>query len=417
MTETADRITVELPVESKSFRAARNIAKILNKAGFEAWLVGGSVRDMVMGIEPHDWDIATSATPDRVLKLFDRTIPVGVQFGVVIVRMSGFDFEVATFRADCGYSDGRRPDEVRFTDLREDVLRRDFTMNGLALDAETGTVVDLVGGISDIREGLIRAIGDPDLRFEEDRLRQLRAVRFAAVTGFEIEPATLEAIRRNAAFISRVSVERISAEFQKMLLARDPARGFVLAAGTGLLAAAIPELPQGDAQRLTALVIDRLRGSGAGLMWAALLRELGHEGATATLRRLKRSNRDITEVSGIIENSQDATSLPLNDVAATKRLVRRPWFDEGVRLLEASLAATGESLEPVELARKLAAGYTQDELNPPQLVTGNDILAAGAARGPGIAGLLREIEDEQLRGSINTRPQAIEFIRKRTGGN
>lgn len=411
MTDFAERTSVALPIDSGSFRAARRISQILKKAGFEAWIVGGSVRDLIMGLEPHDWDIATSATPDRVLALFDRTIPVGVQFGVVIVRMAGLDFEVATFRADCGYSDGRRPDLVRFTDLREDVLRRDFTVNGLALDADTGEVVDMVGGLADIRDGLIRAIGDPELRFREDRLRELRAVRFAAVTGFAIEPATFLAIRRNAAFVDQVSVERISGEYTKMLQGTDPATGFSLAVESGLLAATIPELSDADQNRLAVGVLDRLKGSGILLMWAAILAPLDASGAEAVMRRMKQSNRDMAGVSAIIENMRDTEKLPVPDVAVEKRLLRRPWFAEGLRLLQARLSIAGGSMKPVEIAHDLLGRYSDADLNPAALVTGNDVLAAGAASGPGIARTLREIEDGQLCGSITTREQALEFIR------
>lgn len=405
--------SVRLPVDSTAFRSARAISRTLKDAGHEAWIVGGSVRDLIMGIVPHDWDIATSARPEQVLSLFDRTVPVGVQFGVVIVRKSGLDFEVATFRADCGYSDGRRPDGVRFTDLREDVLRRDFTVNGLALDADTGEVVDLVGGLADIRSRVIRAIGDPELRFAEDRLRQLRAIRFAAVTGFEIEPATFAAIKRNPASIGSVSVERIAAEYTKMLAAADPAAGIALALDSGLLAATMPELRDDESNRMAIKVLDALKGSDTMLMWAALLMQLGPAGAAGTMHRLKQSNRDAAAVSTILENMEGATRLPMTDVAMEKRLLRQPWIEEGLRLLAACTAISGGSMAPVEIAGSKLAGYSESDLRPAPVVTGNDCLALGAVAGPGIAATLREIEDEQLRGRITTRDQAIEFIRNK----
>ncbi len=412
MTDDAVTTSVVLPEGSASFRAARRISRTLKGAGHDAWIVGGSVRDLVMGIEPHDWDIATSARPEQVLALFDRTIPVGVKFGVVIVRMAGMDFEVATFRADCGYTDGRRPDGVRFTDLREDVLRRDFTVNGLAMDADTGVVIDLVGGMADIGNRLIRAIGDPELRFGEDRLRELRAVRFAAVTGFAIEPATLDAIRRNAVFIGSVSVERIAAEYTKMLTAGDPAGGFRLAVESGLLAETIPELCDPGENDLAIRTLDLLNGSGACVMWAAVLAQLGPAGAITAMHRLKQSNRDAAAVSSILEIAADAVSFPPADLAVEKRLLGRELIAEGLRLAEARFVAAGKSTGPIITARKKLAGYSRADLHPAPLVTGNDCLAAGAASGPGIARTLREIEDEQLRGAISTRAQALEYIRK-----
>ncbi|HOD06494.1 MAG TPA: CCA tRNA nucleotidyltransferase [Myxococcota bacterium] len=405
--------SVRLPLESESFETARGICRVLGRAGFEAWIVGGSVRDLVMGVSPHDWDIATSATPDKVISLFPRTIAVGVQFGVVIVRMHGLDFEVATFRADTGYSDGRRPDSVRFTDLREDVLRRDFTLNGLALDPETGAVVDLVGGIQDIADRLIRAIGDPEMRFQEDRLRPLRAIRFAAVTGFMIEPLTFEAIRRNAPFITQVSVERIAAEYSKMLTARDPSTGYRLAAASGLLAATIPELDPGDPT--TPLVLDRLKGSAGDLMWAAMLHRVGPAGAADTLRRLKMPGRDCTAVSSIIQTALDLRTIRIDDVAAHKRILRRQSTPDALRLLRAWLEASGSTRTPAETADELLARYDTAALNPPALINGNDVLAAGIPNGPGIAAILKQVEDAQLRGSIGTREEALEMLARARG--
>lgn len=406
--------SVRLPLESTTFETARGICRVLRRAGFEAWIVGGSVRDLVMGVSPHDWDIATSATPDKVISLFPRTIAVGVQFGVVIVRMHGLDFEVATFRADTGYSDGRRPDSVRFTDLREDVLRRDFTLNGLALDPETGAVLDLVGGIQDIADRMIRAIGDPEMRFREDRLRPLRAIRFAAVTGFMIEPLTFEAIRRNAPFISQVSVERIAAEYSKMLNARDPSTAYRLAVASGLLAATIPELDPDDPT--TPVVLDRLKGSAGDLMWAAMLHQVGPAGATDTMRRLKMPSRECTAVASIIQTALDLQTIQIDDVATHKRILRRRFTPDALRLLRAWLEASDSAQTTAETATELLARYDTAALTPPALINGNDVLAAGIPNGPGIASILKQVEDAQLRGQIGTREEALEMV-ARTRGN
>lgn len=402
---------VKLPGNSKAFRGAHRISSLLREAGFETWLAGGSVRDLIMGIEPHDFDIATSARPEQVIELFDRTIPVGMQFGVVIVRMYGADYEVATFRADCGYSDGRRPDEIRFTDLREDVLRRDFTINGLVMDADDGHVIDLVDGVTDIRKQVIRAIGNPDERFEEDRLRQMRAVRFAAQTGFRIEERTLSAIAANAGHITKVSGERISEEYRKMLMAPNPVAGLRLAAETGLLKHTLPELDASDID-LALRLVDAVRNSGLELMWAALLYCAGPAAATGALKRLKRSNNLCEATKAIITDADDLNihDFEAQDVAADKRLIRRPWFHDAVKLLEAVKTATNASDDQVTKARKRLEARDRNDLFPVQLVTGNDVISAGVAKGPEIAVVLESVEDGQLRGDIRTLDQAKEFI-------
>lgn len=411
----AVNVQITLPIKSPAFVRALKVVNTLKKSGFEAWIIGGAVRDMIMGITPVDYDIATSATPSDVQGLFQHTIPVGAQFGVIIVRISGMEFEVATLRADSSYSDGRRPDGVRFTDLKEDVLRRDFTMNGLALDPHTGIVTDLVGGIPDINAGVIRAIGKPVKRFEEDHLRPLRAVRFAAVTGFSIEKDTLNAIKQHAALVRQVSVERISEELRKLFEARDPVTGFRLADETGLLDVIIPELFDIKDIPFTAAVIDRLKGTGANLMWAAVLFPLGPERAAAVLRRLKRSNQQIASVYSIISCATEAERLPYDDVAAEKRLVRLPDFADGVNLLDARLKAAEKSTAPVEVARTRLLSWTAQDLHPQPVVSGNDVIAAGIPRGPRIASTLTMIEDEQLRGKITTHTEAVEFISKVAG--
>ncbi|HNU67599.1 MAG TPA: hypothetical protein PKH54_03990 [Myxococcota bacterium] len=400
---------LDLPNDNPALKGARRIARMLSAAGFEAWLAGGSVRDLLMGRTPMDFDIATSARPEQVIAIFDRTIPVGVRFGVVIVRMYGFDYEVATFRSDIGHSDGRRPDDVRFTDLHEDVKRRDFTMNGIVCDPVSGCVVDLVGGIDDIRNGVIRAIGDPAERFREDRLRQMRAIRFAAQTGFSIEPATLAAVAENAPFIVKVSAERIAEEYRKLLESGDPARGLELAARTGTLNHTIPEL-SADAAGSAVELARRLSGGPIELMWAAVLQSLDPQKAGDVLRRLRRSNAMIDSVVAILSDAREAEAGPSGDVAAEKRMIRRKSFADGLLLLQAVLEATGRSIDPVLAWRERAAQWKQDELFPEPLVSGNDIIAAGVARGPAIAALLDDVESQQLRNELVTRNDALNYL-------
>ena len=287
---------ISLPVGDANFDGAREVVSILRRAGHEAWIVGGAVRDMISGAIPPDYDIATSALPEQIIKLFKKTVLVGVQFGVIRVRLKGFEYEVATFRTDVGYSDGRRPDAVRFTNLFEDVQRRDFSINGLALDPETGEIIDHVGGQQDLKAGVIRAIGDPNQRFSEDHLRPLRAVRFATKTGFQIEKSTLEAIKKHAQSISTVSNERIAEELCKMCLAPNVGLGIRLLVETGLFSQIFPELSPELAANVLAKALDNLPKSGDENRWivalAVILWPLGPNQAAEVLKRLfKQSHR------------------------------------------------------------------------------------------------------------------------------
>lgn len=383
----------------------------LRRAGHESWIVGGAVRDLVMGLSPGEFDIATSATPDAVMNLFRRTVPVGVRFGVVRVLKEDLEYEVATFRADEGYSDGRRPDAVRFTNLEEDVSRRDFTMNGLALDPGTGNVTDLVGGLADIASGTIRAIGDATLRFEEDRLRPLRALRFAAQTGFEVEPATLEAVRAGAGEMGAVSVERIRDELQKILNSRRPGRGLRLARDTGVLGHVLPELTgTGPQSPFEGDLPDVLMGSSADVLWAALFRPLGPDGAAAVMDRLHQSRRMVQAVEGILESAVAIRTLPVDDTAREKRVLRSPWARGGMAVEDAWLHTTGGDRASVEYALRKLSKWTQSDLFPERLVTGKDALEAGLPGGPEVGSALDAVEDEQLRGNIGTREQALAFL-------
>jgi poly(A) polymerase len=422
----ADR--VQLPAGEAVFEGAAHVVAVLRDAGHEAWIVGGAVRDLLRGLRPVEYDIATSARPEAVMALFRRTVPVGVQFGVVRVRHRGTEYEVATFRADAGYSDGRRPDAVRFTDLREDVRRRDFTMNGLAMDAATGEVVDLVEGVADLRAGVIRAIGDPRARFAEDRLRPLRAVRFAAQTGFAIEPATLAAVRECAAEVAVVSAERVREELSRTLRSTRPGAGVRLLRDTGLLAVVLPDLrgagaDVGIAADLTlagadvgiaADALDALAAAGAGedARWAALLWELGPDGADGAMARLKQSNRARRATSKAIAAGLAMAGLPFADVAAEKRLLRDEGAIAGLAALAARVEATAGDPRPAACARARLAAWGPGDLDPPRLATGTDVMAAGVAPGPAVARALVALEDAQLRGTVTTREAALEFLQR-----
>jgi poly(A) polymerase len=372
------------------------------------------VRDLLLGHLPPDYDVATSARPDDVVKLFRRTIPVGVQFGVVRVRLMGGEFEVATFRADEGYTDGRHPDGVRFTDLAEDVRRRDFTINGLALDPHTGDVVDLVGGRADLDAGLIRAIGDPDARFTEDRLRPLRAVRFAARTGFTIEKATMDAIRRHAGAVIGVSVERIQEEMRKTLTGPRPGTGYRLLEDSGLGRVLFPELDDASQPEIAAACLDRLAGRDVATMWAAVLWPLDEAGAGRVLDRLRHSRKTTRDALDTLAIARKLPNLP-GDTAMVKRLLRRERAGEAIELLASRMEAEGRDPSAASAARVLLAGWSRDDLFPERLADGNDAISAGIPRGPEVATALAALEDARLRGNVLSREDARIFLEGRAG--
>lgn len=408
---------VDLPLRDPAFAGAREVVRTLRERGHEAYVVGGAVRDLVMGIRPREYDIATSAQPEVVQDLFRHTIPVGVQFGVVRVRLRGREYEVATYRVDLGYTDGRRPDGVRFAGLREDVLRRDFTMNGLVLDPETGEVADLVGGLQDIRAGMIRAIGDAAVRFAEDRLRPLRAVRFAAQTGLWIEQATWSAVCEAADEVRRVSMERVRDEMHKMLRTARPGLGLRLMQESGILRAVLPNLAGavGDDAGPLAGVLDRLAGREAEVLWAALAWPLGPEGAGRLARALRHSRRMGDAMRGAAEVGRAIRTLPVRDVAAEKRILRSPHAPAAVEVLAAWLVETGEDDACVRHARARMQEWSPQDLFPPRLLSGNDLVAAGIPSGRRIGEVLRALEDAQLRGEVLDRDGAWRFVRE-TGG-
>jgi len=404
---------VPLPEEDPVFEGARRVVTRLREAGHEAWLVGGGVRDLLLGTVPKDWDVATSATPEQVQRLFPRNVPVGVQFGVVRVRLAGREYEVATFREDLGYTDGRRPDSVRFSGLAEDVRRRDFTINGMALDPVSGEVVDLVGGRADLQRRCIRAIGDPEQRFAEDHLRPLRAIRFAARTAFFIEPLTWEALVRVAATVATVSPERIAQEMERLLEAPHPGLGWTLLGRSGLLGVVLPEW-RGSVEE-TAGVLDRLRGRPLPWLWAAALWPLGPGEAPKTLGRLRRSTALRDEVRDILATAQEIRGLPFGDVAAEKRLVRRPETPASVEVLEAWTASPGPVPEGVAHARDRLALWGPADLFPERLLDGHDLIRLGIPAGPAVARALRMLEDARLRGEVRDREEAVRMVARLAG--
>ncbi|KAF0242387.1 MAG: poly(A) [Planctomycetota bacterium] len=400
-----------------SREAALTVVKKLREAGFEAYFAGGCVRDRLLGREPGDHDVATNAIPDAVQKLFRRNVAVGKQFGVILALVQDEEVEVATFRADAKYTDGRHPDSVTFSDLKSDVLRRDFTINGMMEDPLTGEIVDLVGGQADLKARVIRAIGDPEKRFDEDRLRMLRAVRFAAQIDFEIEPATLAAVARRSGEVSSVSRERVKEELGKLLASRDAGRGLRLLRETGLLAPCIPALKSlpDDRWAATVATVENLPRRPFALALAALLCDADPDPAKAarladaSARDLKASNDERERAVWLVARSRDPERASAMRPSEWKPLLAHPGAVELLELHRAARTARGGSLAGhALLSERLAAG----DLDPPRLLTGDDLLAMGALRGPKIGDVLSTVRAAQLDGEVTTREAAAALGRK-----
>ncbi len=427
---------------------AADIVRRLRAAGHEAYLAGGCVRDALLGRAPLDYDVATGAPPEAVRGLFARTVPVGAQFGVILVIESGVSFEVATFRSDDAYVDGRRPTRVHFGSAREDALRRDFTINALLMDPFSGAVLDFVGGEADLRAGTIRAIGDPGVRIAEDRLRMLRAVRFAARFGFTIEPATHDAIMAAAPTLSDIAAERIGDEIVKILTEGGARRGFELLADTGLLEMVLPEVaalrgvaqspdfhPEGDVFTHTLLLLQQLAaGVQESLALGALLHDIGKpacagvrdgritfyghsakgaEMAVAICQRLRRSRASWERVEYLVRNHLRLVQAPEMRLSTLKRMLAEAGFDDLLRLARWDALASNCDLRYVLFCERRRTELQHEPLRPARLLGGNDLLALGYAPGPQIGDILRALEEAQLEGEVGTRDEAERFVRAR----
>ncbi len=401
-------------------RFAAELVRRLRGAGFEAYWAGGCVRDQLMGRTPKDYDVATNARPDQVRELFGfrRTIAVGAAFGVIAVLgpKDAGQIEVATFRRDAAYSDGRHPDQVTFSSAAEDASRRDFTINGLFYDPLDQRVLDFVGGQEDLARRRICAIGDPYQRFQEDKLRLLRAVRFAAAFEFDVEPRTLEAVRRMAGEITVVSAERIAAEMERMLVDRHRVRAVRLLLQTGLAAAVLPEtVPTDPAQQArldaTLAILERLVQPGFPLALATLLHLWG---AAAVCQRWRLSNRHTDRTSWLVEFHaalHEPRSLRWSQL---QPLLLSEGIDDLMALEEAASLAAARDTSHVAWCRSLLA-QPREVLDPPPLLTGDDLLRHGIPPGPAYRVLLQRIRDAQLDGEIRTQEDALELA-DRLGG-
>ncbi|NIP94904.1 MAG: CCA tRNA nucleotidyltransferase [Akkermansiaceae bacterium] len=431
-------------------QAAERVARRLVNAGHEAFFAGGCVRDALRGREPEDYDIATSARPDEVLSLFPGGDEVGAHFGVILVRDSGHQFEVATFRSDGPYLDGRHPESVTFTTAEEDARRRDFTINGLFENPATGEVLDFVGGRADLEARLIRAIGEPRQRFEEDSLRLLRAVRFAVTTGFEIDRDTWKAVRADAPLLARVSPERIRGEFDKIILHSGRRRGFELLVGSGLMQFIIPEFlplrgckqppqfhPEGDVYTHTLIALDLLpENPSLELALAVVLHDIakpptltideasgrirnnGHDrlGARMSeeiLRRLRYSNHLIEDVSAMVANHMNFMHVQHMRTARLKRFMARPTFADEVELHRVDCASSHGMLDNIEYLEAKAEEFAAEPLIPPPLVSGHDLIAMGLEPGPRFGEILEFIQTEQLEGRLADRVAALALVREK----
>ncbi len=388
---------------------AIEIVRELRRRGHEAYFVGGCVRDMVLEIEPADYDIATSAHPEEVVAIFPRTETIGAQFGVVLVIMRGHAYEVATFRSDEAYVDGRRPTGVVFTDAKQDVLRRDFTINGLLYDPLTGEIIDYVNGRADIDAKIVRAIGDPRARFEEDKLRILRAIRFGARLGYSIEQATWDAARAMAPDIHQVSSERIREELTRILTEGQAARGLQMLEESGLRAEILSELTwTTHLEQSLALVT---RGASPDFGMAVLLHHTPTADVQRISERLKFSRAEMRHILALVENLPRFSEVRQMSTRSLKRFFRLDRFEDHLNLARIHAVATGE--EPVDYAFASAKRkeWSDDDIWPQPLLTGDDLVAMGLRPGPQFKEILTRVEDEQLEGRLRSRDEAVRFVR------
>ena len=434
---------------------AEQVCATLRQRGHQAYFVGGCVRDLELGREPADYDVCTDARPDRVQELFPRSLAVGAKFGVILVveegaQQHGAQVEVATFRSDIGYTDGRHPDQVVYTDSpQEDVRRRDFTINGLLMDPATREVLDFVGGRADLRAGIARAIGDPRLRFAEDKLRMMRAVRFAARFGFRIEPDTMAAAQSLAAQITQVSPERIRDELTKLLTEGAARHGFELLDETGLLAVVLPDIarmkgveqppqfhPEGDVWIHTRMMLEKLPPHcSPTLAWGVLLHdvgkpptfapatgpgtrirfdghvEVGARMAEHICRELRFSNEDTEQIETLVANHLRFKDVKEMRTATLKRFVRLPRFAEHLELHRLDCLASHGSLEAYTFVQQFLVETPPEKVYPPKLVTGDDLKGMGLVPGPRFKEILLAVEEAQLEGRLQDRESALQFAR------
>lgn len=441
-----------MPLPEHSETSAHHIVQRLQEAGFEAMYAGGCVRDMLRGVPPHDYDIATSARPEEVQALFRRTVAVGAQFGVISVLLNGADFQVATFRSDGIYSDGRHPESVHFSNAEEDARRRDFSVNGLFYDPVRRHLRDYVGGQADLDAKILRAIGDPEARFAEDRLRMLRAVRFATVLGFEIDPATWAAVQKHATSLVEVSAERIRDELLKTLHSPERARGLDLLDQSGLLGKILPEMealkgcqqppqfhPEGDVWIHTRLMLSLLAEEvSTPLLFAVLLHDiakpatfsldpaegrirfnghdkLGAEMAAEILARLRFPKKEIEATVECIAQHMAFKDVQQMRVSRLKRFLARPTMPDELLLHRVDCAGSNQDFSNYDFLVRKIEEFSKEPLIPPPLLSGRDLLAMGLEAGPLFKEILDSVQSRQLEGALHGREEALAWVRDTYG--
>jgi poly(A) polymerase len=429
-------------------KTARGIAQRLRERGHIAYFAGGSVRDMVRGLPAKDFDIATDATPDIVQKIFQRTYAVGAHFGVVVVVENESNFEVATFRSDGAYLDHRRPVDVKFSSPEEDAKRRDFTINGMFFDPEKNEVIDFVGGHADLEKKIVRAIGDPAARFNEDRLRMLRAVRFATVLDYKIDTQTWDALVANAESINEISAERIREELLKIFLSQNRVRGWEMLDQSGLLRAVLPELeamkgclqpeqfhPEGDVFVHTKLMLGLLPEKvSVPLVLSVLFHDVAkpvtatvdetgrirfneHDriGAAMTesiMERLRFSRAEIDAVVEMVRQHMVFKDVPKMRVAKLKRFIARPTFEEELELHRIDCASSHQMMDNYEFLLRKREEFANEPIIPPPLVSGDDLIALGMKPGPKFGEILEAVETRQLEGALKDREEALAWVKR-----
>ena len=433
-----------LPME----RTAREIVTRLRDCGHVAYFAGGSVRDLVRGETPKDIDIATDARPEAVQKIFSRTYAVGAHFGVIVVLENEFQFEVATFRSDEVYIDGRRPTAVHFSSPEEDAKRRDFTINGMFFDPIAEEVIDFVGGRVDLEAKLVRAIGDPTQRFAEDRLRMLRAIRFSTVLDYQIDNQTWDALIANAGSIKEISAERIREELVRIFLSPNRVRGWDLLDKSGLFRAILPEIdamkgceqpeqfhPEGDVFRHTRLMLQLLpENVSAPLVFSVILHDVakpvtatvdetgrirfnGHDriGAEMTeqiMERLRFSRVEIDATVEMVRQHMVFKDVPCMRVAKLKRFMARPTFEEELELHRVDCASSHRMMDNYEFLLSKRAEFSNEPIIPPPLVRGEDLIALGLRPGPKFGEILEAVETRQLEGGLRNREEALDWVKR-----
>src|ERR1700730_1434617 len=429
-------------------KTAREIVSRVREGGHVAYFAGGCVRDIVRGETPKDFDIATDATPGVMQKIFARTYAVGAHFGVIVVLENGFQFEVATFRSDDVYVDGRRPSAVHFSSPEDDAKRRDFTINGMFFDPIANEVIDFVDGRADLKAKLVRAIGDPAQRFAEDRLRMLRAVRFATVLDYKIDNQTWEALRAYASSITEISAERIREELVRIFLSPNRVRGWDLLDESGLLRAILPEIdamkgcqqpeqfhPEGDVFQHTRLMLQLLPANvSVPLVFSVLLHDvakpvtasvdetgrirfnahdrIGAEMTEQIMSRLRFSRAEIDATVEMVRQHMVFKDVPQMRVAKLKRFMARPTFEEELELHRVDCESSHRMLDNYEFLLRKREEFASEPIIPPPLVRGEDLIALGMKPGPKFGEILEAVETRQLEGALKDRDEALEWVKK-----